>query len=144
MGPLKWLLALFALAVAAGCGQNGDLGAKVSDTACPAGVAQVGIGDGYFQNICGCDEPAGKLFLSPNTMTCTAPLGTRVVFQFLATRSLHQVIAVGTPSFPASPVSDPGLSDFPVRSHVIRPGTLGTYHFQDVTNSALAGQLVIR
>ncbi len=104
----------------------------------------MGIGDGYFQTVCGCDEVSGRFYLSPSTLTCTAPIGTTFIFQFLATKSLHQVISLGSPSFVSSPVSDPGLSEFPVRAHAIKPNAFGMYRFRDATNSALDGILVIR
>jgi hypothetical protein len=126
------------------CGKAMEAIGPASQVSCPAGIAEVGIGDGYFQTLCGCDEPAGRFFGASTTLTCTVPLNTTVIFYFLASHGVHQIRSVGTPDFPASPISDPGQSELAVRAHAIRPVATGIYRFQDITNHTASGQVIIR
>ena len=133
------------LMITAGCDAPNSNTPAVQATACQAGAAQIAVADGYLQNVCGCNEPAGTLSGPSMSLTCTVRPNTIVLFRYQATRLKHQIIPTGTTDlsiFGASPVSDP-LSSAPVLVHAIQLTASGTYTFQDAFNSALSGQIVV-
>lgn len=138
------LFAFIACLFFLGCGITTEQ-ISASQTDCQAGVAQVAITDGFLQILCGCQEASGTSPTPPATLTCTVPVDTTVVFQYLNTSLTHEVIPAGALTFPASPVSNPaaGLQNGFVRSHFVRFSTTGTYDFEDAYNSSLSGHIVV-
>lgn len=136
------------------CGNNNsvpDYGVDygVNDNSTPAScvtakIAQIVVLDGFLQNICGCQETP-KVTAAGSSFVCTVPAGTVVYFQYSGTVLAHQLISNGTPSFPSSPLSDPGDLKHPlVRSHAVVMNSSGSYNFSDAFNGALSGVIVVQ
>src|SRR5271154_7128069 len=78
-----------------------------ASTGCAAGQAMISVSDGYLETLCGCAE-AAPVYSGPGSrLKCTVTSGTIVFFNYLATHAVHQIVSVGTPTFPSSGVSDP-------------------------------------
>lgn len=133
---------LFALI---GCGdsQNAPLPSQIP-TGCSSGAALIGVYDSFLQRECGCSEAAGTPVHPPDTLTCTVPTGTAVVFHYAGAFLKHQITPTGTTQFPASPPSDPSQGAAQVKSHGILFETAGTYEFVDAFNSLLSGRVVVQ
>lgn len=111
---------------ASGCGQN---------------TALIGVRDGFLQNLCGCNEPSGTTASPGQTLTCTLPAGTWVVFDFSNTVLAHQIVSTGANSFPASAPKDPSKPGV-VLNHAVQFTTAGTYTFQDTFEPSVNGQVI--
>src|SRR5262245_45257887 len=98
---------LLLSATSCGSGSREPLSTPALETACTPGQAQIAVGDGFQKNLCGCSEAGGTQAFAGTSLTCTVPAGTTVFFHYMATLLAHQIIPVGTPAMPASPVSDP-------------------------------------
>lgn len=110
---------------------------------CTGETAAIGVGDAYLEILCGCQEQAGQYTVAPDTLTCTVPAGTAIVFHYLRPRLSHQIGPVGTPAIPVSPLYNP-KAERPIYSHSFVLSTPGTYQFQDFLNSAMAGEIVVQ
>jgi plastocyanin len=104
-------------------------------------VAQIGVRDGILQRLCGCNEAAGEFQAPEVPLVCTVPAGTTVFFQFITTRLRHQIVSIGQPAFPPSPVSDPAGTQ-KVNSYAVVVTPAGTYAYEDNYDNALSGQIV--
>ena len=137
------LAAIAGGAIFAGCGSGND-GLEIpgpNSKLCTPGVAVVGIQDGEAGVVCGCNE-APSWTAAPASVTCTVAANTVVLFEYVGTTLLHQVIPNGTPSFTASQLSNPADQN-PFRLHTVVFSTSGTYKFIDNFNHALSGQIIV-
>lgn len=149
--PTKGLAAALALAVLPGCGATlANPSLSPSATACTANTAQIGVGDGYLQNLCGCGGTPGQIISPPQTLTCNvSATGTTVFFHYLGTRLTHQIAPAGAAggdgsatAFVMSPISDPADKS-PVRAHAIQLTASGTYSFVDLYTPQLKGSIIV-
>ena len=134
-------IAVFLLAGACGVPQNSISQTPAASTACSSGQAEISVGDGYYQNQCGCLENTAVV-VPPAQLTCTVPSGTQVIFLFLVENMKHQVLSIGITPFASSPLSDP-TQDLPTRIYAFQFIKSGTYSFVDTFNSTMAGQIVV-
>jgi hypothetical protein len=135
------LLTLVGAALGTGCSSQPTSNAvSTEQTQCSTGMAQLAVGDSSLHRMCGCNE--GTLLAPLGTaVTCTVPVGTVVYFHYLATELQHAIVSKGAPQFISSPVSDPS-DELPIRVHVIRMTTAGTYEFEDAFNTGISGRLI--
>lgn len=110
---------------------------------CGANTAMISIQDTLQVIQCGCDEASGTVVHSGQTLTCTIPAGTWVVFDLSVTKLKHQLISTGTPSFSSSAVRDPSWEQS-ILSHSAKFDTVGTYSFHDQFQSGISGNIVAR
>lgn len=135
--------------LALGCGDRVTTSASAlasSATQCQAQVAQLAVGDGNIQRLCGCQEDAGvagPVIVAGTAVTCTVNSGTTVYFNYTATQDTHQISSSGTPSFASSPVSDP-MTRSAISVHAVTFSTAGTYAFEDAYFRAISGQIVVK
>ena len=66
-----------------------------------------------------------------------------MLFLYIGTTLLHQVISQGTPVFTPSALNDPS-DNIPFKQHTVIFTTPGTYKFTDNFNNALSGQIVVQ
>lgn len=155
LGKLRKLGQLAGLAVFAGCSgpPTGGIGLiAAADTACRTGVAEIRVGDGFMQTLCGCvgpGETSGAVFSTPGTLTCTLASPTTAMFFYFTGNVLqHQIIPLGTPSFVASPLIGPGApgTSTTISTTTVHAVTFGTpattYQFEDSING-LTGQIIV-
>ena len=119
----------------AGCGTNTT---SLSGTAgCGTNHAAIAVYEGMLQNLCGCTGAGqnGAVAASGSTLTCTVPVGTTVFFQFIEPTGEHQIEAVGTPTFAASPINTFHAVTFLTAA--------STYTYRDAFNTALQGQIIV-
>lgn len=109
---------------------------------CTGGEAQIGVGDGFLQFLCGCTggSPTGTTLPAPANLTCHVPSGTTVFFQYIAIQDQHQIINSSGNFFPSGPIINPPavgqVSDATFTA-------TGTYGFQDAFNNALQGSIIV-
>ncbi len=138
----RWLLGFMGLLASCGSGTGSDVaGLQQAQQSCPTGVVQVAVRDGMLQHLCGCQEPAGQITAQGSVFNCTFTVGSGVQLfvHYVATQLSHQIVPLGTPSFPPSPVHNPTESS-PFLTHSFRIQASGTYRFQDQFNAALQGR----
>jgi hypothetical protein len=138
-----------------GCGDNRrsdglTLPISASSTACASGTAEILVGDGFMQNLCGCTgtgESADSAFFFPRPLTChLAPGKTSegtivVMFKFFGTFSWHQIVSVGPPNFGSTPLFDPANpSSLRAFGIVLTPSS--HYSFKDVI-SGMTGDIYV-
>lgn len=124
------------------CNQTSQGSLPGADTSCAVGSAQIAIGDGYQEVLCGCAEPGGQVIgAGSGTLTCTVPVGTQVLFYYQATLLTHQLIPTPGSLFPASPLSDP-TDTLEVTVDAFQPQAAGTYGYVDAFNGGIVGQIV--
>ena len=151
MAAVRFIFILFSLALSLplqGCGSSHEYGAalEASSTACKPGVAEILVADTFIQILCGCvgaGETAGRIYLSPDGLTCQLPSSSTIVFFFfLGNRTFHQIIPTESNAFPPSPLFDPDRNDY--RSFAIvfpRPAT--SYGFIDVYSAGVKGTIIV-
>jgi hypothetical protein len=135
-------LAALSASVFSSCGTTEATGIPDPSRGCPAGAAMISVADGYLETLCGCAEPAPAYFSSSNHLLCTVTAGTTVLFNYIDVRSKHQILPVGTPAFPPSPLSNPMDQANMIRVHVIKLDAAGTYSFHDGFDGSLLGEIV--
>ncbi len=136
------------LALAA-CGQSPtrpDL--TTESTRCPAGAAQVIVGDGYLNARCGCAEGDNVSTYAPNPFTCTVTAGTTVHFSYVEAMLYHQIVSTGSPGFVSSSRSrsryyEGDLGGPGVLFHAVTLDAAGSYAFSDAFSPGLGGQIVV-
>jgi plastocyanin len=133
------LLAL-ALGVSA-CDQYNGPVIDATGSQCTSGVAQIGVGDGFLEYLCGCtgQPAAGTILYAPANLTCHVPAGTTVYFQYIAITEQHQIVNSSGDFFPSgpfenSPNATPSVATFTAT---------GTYGFEDAYNNALQGSIIV-
>ncbi|MFL5812202.1 MAG: hypothetical protein ACJ763_01380 [Bdellovibrionia bacterium] len=109
---------------------------------CTPTKAQLVIYDNFIQNLCGCQEAPG-IVQPPVSLTCTVSAGTQIIFWYLNTTEFHQIQSTAQPTFPTSPLSDPGSLNT-VRAHVVTLTDPGSYEFEDVYNHTINGTIIVQ
>lgn len=151
LATARGLASAFSLVLLFGCGSSTSLPTlAASATACTSNTAQIGIGDGFVQNLCGCGGTSGQVITPPQTLTCNVgAAGTTVFFHYIGTRLTHQIAPAGAAggagaadAFAVSPISDPA-ADTPIRVHAITLNASGTYSFVDLYTPQLQGSIVV-
>jgi hypothetical protein len=113
---------------------------SASSTSCTAGEAEIQVSDGYFEDLCGCAEPAGTIVTS-GTFTCTVKTGTTVFFLYINTHLEHQIISTGGVPFPSGTLNMPGSTS---NNNVANEfNTAGTADFADAFNNQILGEIII-
>jgi len=115
-----------------------------TSSACSSNVAQIGIGDGFVENLCGCTgagELSNGVQTAPANVTCTVPSGTTVMFVYIAIETQHQIVNTGGAFFPAGVIATPGNASTQVAAALF--SSSGTYLFEDVFDSAIQGKIVV-
>ena len=139
--PGLWTLlgtALLTALLAGGC--EGTL--PTASTQCASGHAQIGIGEGFQEIICGCAETALVPVLPPNTLTCTVSAGSTVIFHYFPGTTTRQIVPTVAGSFEPSPMVTAD-ADPPIYVHVIRFTTPATYGYRDQFLQTLQGNIVV-
>ncbi len=136
------LMALSACGFSSGFSGVGNITSLDSaKTECQSGVAEILIGDGFMEILCGCTEAQGTIFPSPGNLSCHLrnPTST-ILFLYSGTVLKHRILSVGNPTFLSSPISDPmSVSPYPVhRALVSQSGSI--FAFQD-SYSGMVGQI---
>ena len=148
---MLWIMSFFQTVVTVlllvflsiSCGDSSNLQSSSISTTCQNGVALIQVYDGILQNLCGCTEPSGSLSSPSDPLTCTISVGSTVIFQFSDNQEARQILSIGTPTFPSSPMRTPGQADSTF-NHPVSFQTTGTYHFQDAYNGTMAGQIIVQ
>jgi hypothetical protein len=139
------LLSATLLATLSACGPSAQPGDALpgADTTCAANSAQLAVGDGFQEILCGCAEPGGTVIASGTgvSVTCTIPVGTQVFFYYIGTKTKHQIMAADGVSFPSGPVSDP-TDSVPVRVTSFQLTAAGSYPYNDAYDAGISGTLV--
>jgi plastocyanin len=133
-------LAVFVLMAFSSCVSTTTSGN--SSSGCASGLAQIQVGDGFLEILCGCQEAGGVVVGTPANITCTVPSGTVVLFLYLGTELEHQIVSSGGLSFPSSSVSNPQDPN-PIRTAAAQFTASGTYDFQDAFNQGIQGKIVV-
>lgn len=135
------MIQLFVLAGLLGCGDN--LSTAQDATSCSSGTAQIAVGDGYLEVLCGCTEANGTIVVPPSVLTChvSAP-STAIVFAFVGTTLQHQIVSTSGPGFASSSLYDPQAAQ-PISSYSATLSTSGTYGFQDQVNAQMTGEIIV-
>lgn len=110
-------------------------------TDCTAGEAEIQVSDSYFENLCGCVEPAGTITMSPGTFTCTVQSGTVVFFLYINTHLEHQIVSTGGVPFASGSPNIPGTTNN--TNLAVQFTTVGTADFEDAFDTPLQGQIII-
>jgi hypothetical protein len=142
------LVLIFGVAGASGCQGIPDLSvAGPGETACSGTDAQILVGDGFLQALCGCAESSAAIFpAGGDPLTCTVPVGTTVLFLYTGALTTHQI-------FPASPgLFTPGPPAIPLNlddanNYIVFPVSLtapGDYGFFDAYVPGVSGVLIAR
>ena len=144
----RGLLSVPALLLFLSCGQAKVPFALIdaSSTTCIPGVAEILVGDGFLQILCGCTLPteaAGSIFPPPGGLTCHLPTRESVVFfYFFGAQNKHQIVPLVEGSFPSSPISDP-TQESPIRAYSLQFSTPSSvYGFEDAF-TGLTGQIIL-
>jgi hypothetical protein len=143
----RFLLIFFIFAALgfSGC-QNEQLTPTVdpSGTKCTANEAEIGVGDGFIENICGCTG-AGELTkgvqTAPANTTCTVPSGTTVMFVYIAIQNEHQIVNSGGLFFPSNVLATPSDASTHISGSLFSAS--GTYLFQDAFDTAIQGKIIV-
>jgi plastocyanin len=118
-----------------------DSANQAAANACPSNVAMVQVSDGYMEDLCGCQEGAGVIFLTQQPLTCTVSVGATVQFVVTGNQLSHQILPTGTSTFMPSPVFTPGADGAQV--YPVTFSTGGGYGFTDAYDSALSGTIQV-
>lgn len=117
-------------------GYNPSQPADVS-ASCPAGIAQILVGDNFQRVICGCLEGAGTIVYTPGNFNCTVNGSATFLFNTSGSSLTHQIESTSVPqAFPSSPV---GFSTFGFLLNAS-----GIYPYQDAFNTSIRGQLIVQ
>lgn len=141
---LMLALALGLASLTSSCGPGTPVEASLAatSTSCPAGAAEILVGEGFVKRLCGCTEASNTLFVSGDSLSCTVAAGTTIFFYyayFAGSSSLHQIESVGSPSFSPSRMTDPERPAV----HAVTLSTTGTYLFRDAFNHAVGGSFTV-
>ena len=116
------------------------------ETACQPGVAEILVGDGYLQNLCGCVGPGESKTVYPVGQKLTCHLSTDnsyLYFYFLTTKIDHQIVSSGVQSFNSGPLIraiDPKVQRVFVTQLPVKNTT---YSFYDAIMPGLTGEVIV-
>jgi hypothetical protein len=147
LSNLKTLsLSLVAALFCFGCGSVSLPVVDPVSTACPTGVAQILIGDGFLKPTCGCigAGESDRVYAAQERLTCHLETSTTQVFFYLWGAQLpHQIISTGGESFISSPVMDSKKAPPQFLSFtVFFPTPATTYDFKEVY-TGMVGNFVV-
>jgi len=135
-------ISVFFIAATFACGQSTPVKTiEPATTACQAKQAQILVGDGYLQNLCGCQEAAG-ITAAPGVFQCSVPVGTTITFLFLINKTTHELIPQSGSSFNPGPISNPA-DELPVRAFGQSFSAAGSFLFADAFNSNVTGKIIV-
>lgn len=130
-----------------GCGQDTSqtLSFPPTATACSENTAEILVGDGFLQTLCGCTgegESVGTVFSAGNTLTChLASESTTVFFVFIGVGVRHQIIPSQAGTFESSAIFDPANPSY--RSYAVQFSASGTYGFSDQFVANVNGNIIV-
>jgi len=139
------LLAFVFLWLGCGSGTSVQKATSPASTACPAGTAQILIGDGFLMPTCGCigAGESGKVYPFPGNLTChLATSNTQVFFYLWGTQLPHQIVSTGSRSFLSSPVMDSKKTSQLSSFVVSFPLAASTYEFHEIY-TGMIGQFFV-
>jgi hypothetical protein len=113
-----------------------------ADGACAAGTAQIGVGDGFFQRICGCGGTDGEILVTPANLSCTFPAGTTVFIHYFGDQLMHRIVPDGALDFSVGPIFDPSDRGA-LRTFGFEIDTAGTYPFKNEYQVDMIGEFVV-
>jgi hypothetical protein len=133
-----------------GCGRGTDTIVPLPNVAteCSPNSAQILVGDGYLQNLCGCIGTGEntQIYPIPGNLTChLAPSESQAVvfFNFSNTTLQHQIVPTSTGAkFAPTPYINLPNSNTPTVFAVSFPESETVYPFQDAF-SKLNGQIFV-
>ena len=135
------LLALFLAWALSGCGPQIPGTLTAAESACQPGSALILVGDSSLERRCGCQEGAQR-FMAPVTgFVCTVATGTIIHVNYDGAFLNHQLVPVGIPSIPPSPIYQRSSSQAP-SGYAFTLSSSGTYLFTDNFDPTVNGQLV--
>jgi hypothetical protein len=113
-----------------------------ASTQCTAGVAEIGVGDGFLEFLCGCTSApaAGTILSAPANVVCHVPSGTFVLFEYIDIHTTHQIVNSSGLAFTSGQPILPGNGVYTTAAQFV---TVGTYGFEDAFNLALQGQIIV-
>jgi plastocyanin len=147
MNRILLFILLFSIGLSglSGCNQE-QLSPNIdpSGSACTTTSAQIGVGDGFIENLCGCTG-AGELGKgvqpAPANVTCTVPSGTTVFFVYMGIETQHQIINNSGSSFPAGQIATPSDPNTHIAAALFSAS--GTYNFEDAFDTQIQGKIVV-
>jgi hypothetical protein len=134
--PFKTLLLMLftILGTQVGCDPN-DAGNQSSANC--IGTAIIAIYDGALERRCGCQEGTG-VFQAGTPLSCTLPVGTKLLLQFISTQQTHQIQVA---SLFTTPIVTPGNSS--VQTYAVDLTVTGSLPFSDLFIPSLNGTLFV-
>ncbi|MGZ3688564.1 MAG: hypothetical protein ACXVBW_09700 [Bdellovibrionota bacterium] len=125
------MVLLVGVGAASSCGVNPTV-ATQAQTACSSAQAEILVGDGFTERLCGCAEGTSGVIARDAATVCTVPKGTSLYFIYQNYQP-HQIVPkVGSPNvFTPMMPSDPRHGDHPTVVFVIPTMSVGTYQFVD-------------
>ncbi len=121
-----------------------NLGTAGANQGCTPGTAQLNVGDGFQQIMCGCKEASAIVTSGSGPVTCTVAVGTSVFFYYQKGSALvHQIVPSQTTqqTFAASPPSDPS-DTIALPVYVFQVKLPGSYGYVDAYDNSISGQIV--
>jgi hypothetical protein len=109
---------------------------------CTTGLTVIAVYDTFLQTVCNCGGTNGAVVTRGTALSCTFAVGNNVFINYVGSTLRHQIIPVGSPGIPSSPIYDPGDKNA-VRSFAFQPSVAGTYQFIDQYDSQLSGSFVV-
>jgi hypothetical protein len=131
--------------LAAACGEEANINRVLpgGGGSCDPNTAQILIGDGYQQILCGCQEASGQAVPSGGgSVTCTVSAGKTIMFHYLGATLSHQIIPRDGSGLPASPVSKPG-DETRIPTFGFRLDRAGNYAYLDAFDPGVSGVIVV-
>lgn len=136
-------LAVLALALSA-MGSQCDPIPVANDPAiaCDPNQVEIAVYDTYLQRLCNCGGTNGEVIARGSPLSCSFALGKTVFIHYIGPGLRHQIVAVGAPGIPDSPIFIPGDRNA-IRTHAFTPTATGTYSFRDQYDSGLLGDFTV-
>lgn len=108
---------------------------------CAAGQAQILVQDGFFRNLCGCQESQGQFIQAGQPLNCTVQTGTTVMFLFNGTQNAHQIVTTTGQALTWVVNGSGGRSpNEPAIFPLTAPGTIP---FHDMFNNTMTGAFIV-
>ncbi len=107
---------------------------------CALGTVQFTVGDTSLTRVCGCQESNNTTVTTgQGNLSCTAKVGTKVIFNYADAANPHQVIVS---PYNTGPVVAPH-AHIQVKPFQVQIAYPGTYPFYDSFTPSLAGTLML-